>query len=835
MKATTLSPAEVFGNQVRYVVPLYQRPYVWTRATQWQPLWDDISDLADRVLDAPDVYGAPPVPPHFLGAIVIDQLPGPVTHIGRRSIIDGQQRLTTLQLLLNAAQAVVAKHGRAVDASALRVITENNSELAIDPDHVFKVWPTDRDQDAYRAAMRGDIRPSEELAKATIAQAHAFFETAVLEWAKVDEQPVEAGERLAALTNALREKLRVVVIDLEPGDNAQVIFETLNHRGSPLLAADLVKNLMFQVAATQGLDVELLYQAHWRDLDNDYWRQQVARGRRFQPRIDVFLHRWLVMNLKRDVPTDRVFTEFRDSIVGRPDVDIAALFAQIAADAEVHRSWESLSEVSPGGRFYYRVLHALDTQVVAPVFLWLTRHDESAMPPAQQSAALVAIESWLIRRALVRATTKDYNNAMIDLLRALERVGPGQAGVATEQFLAGQSAESRYWPSDARVVGALANERLYKTMTRPRLRMILEALEDEARGPLGEGQTAPKGLTIEHVMPVAWREHWGADIAADTRAGQHRDDQVHTLGNLTLVNGKLNPTLSNRPWTDVEADARGLGTKGKRDYLLQHSQLSLNAALVYDHAQEWTEDLIRSRTSRMAGRIGAIWPCPEDAEQPSGAPKPVPSEVGSMVEEPWNVDHDSVEAAARIWLALNTTTRQLFQTLIDLAPEKVAAPDLAQLMDLESGVLGIAGLLSWPEKVASSLGRALPISWEQGNPSSYWIEAQTAEAFDAGAQLAASSHFVEQYVAKPADYQSTPTRKPRGSVPAHVLEVFATKPRDTELTVREIAANPSVNYGIDEISQGAISAALNAYTVDGIEWVPGSSPKRARRAATSDD
>ncbi|MEP7740230.1 DUF262 domain-containing protein [Nocardioides sp. 31GB23] len=119
MKANTLTPAEIFGNQIRYVVPLYQRPYVWTKEAQWKPLWDDVRALADRVLETPDVYGAPPVPPHFLGAIVIDQLPGPVTHIGARSVIDGQQRLTTLQLLLDAAQSIVEQHGRPVDASAL--------------------------------------------------------------------------------------------------------------------------------------------------------------------------------------------------------------------------------------------------------------------------------------------------------------------------------------------------------------------------------------------------------------------------------------------------------------------------------------------------------------------------------------------------------------------------------------------------------------------------------------------------------------------------------------------------------------------------------------------
>lgn len=837
MKATTLTPAEVFGNQIRYVVPLYQRPYVWSRGAQWQPLWEDVSALADRVLDAPVVYGAAHVPPHFLGAIVIDHLPGPVTHIGARSVIDGQQRLTTLQMLLDAAQAVVAKHGRPIDASALRIIVENNIELAVNPDHVFKVWPTDRDQAAYRAAMRDDLEPNGELAKAAIARGHAYFEEAVLGWAHVDEAPAEAGERLAALTNALREKLKLVVIDLEPGDNAQVIFETLNHRGAPLLAADLVKNLLFQVAKAQDLDVDTLYAKYWRDLDGDYWRQLVARGRRFNPRIDVFMQRWLVMNLRKDVPTDRVFTEFRDSILGKPDVDVAALFGQIAADAAVHRSWETLPESSVAGRFHYRVLQALDTQVVAPVFLWLTRHGPDVMPAEQQDRALRAIESWLVRRALIRATSKDYNNAVIDLLRALDRGGPGSAGDSTEKLLSAQSAESRYWPADGRVAAALAEERVYKAMTRPRLRMVLEALEDDLRGPLGEGQSAPRGLTIEHVMPVAWREHWGADTT-DLAAGFRRDDRVQALGNLTLVNGRLNPTLSNRPWTGGETAGRGLGAKGKRDFLLHHSELKLNAALVYDHPTKWTEELIRARTTALTSRLLMVWPCPADATQPDVAsrgadPESVDTTDADQAVSAWSAGEHEVQLAARLWVALSPTVRRLMQILIDVAPQHVAAPDLARQLNVQTGVVGVTGHLSRPTKIAAQLGRELPVSWAEGEPSSYWIEERVADIFEAAIPLATSEPFATTYVDdEPAVHRSgssAPSGGGRRSVPRHILEVFASRPDDVELTVRQIAGAESTAYAADEISQGAITAALKRRGVEGIEVVPGSSPVKARR------
>lgn len=112
MQANTHTPAVIFGSHVRYVVPLFQRPYVWTEDEQWGPLWDDVRTLAERVMEAPVGYGATPVAPHFLGAIVLDQQPNPAGFIQVRHVVDGQQRLTTLQLLLDAAQEVTEKHGK---------------------------------------------------------------------------------------------------------------------------------------------------------------------------------------------------------------------------------------------------------------------------------------------------------------------------------------------------------------------------------------------------------------------------------------------------------------------------------------------------------------------------------------------------------------------------------------------------------------------------------------------------------------------------------------------------------------------------------------------------
>ncbi len=700
MQAQTLSPAGLFGFHVRYVVPLFQRPYVWTQEDQWDPLWEDIRALAEQLMEtAADPYGGLPVPPHFLGAIVLDQQRIPAGFIAMRHVVDGQQRLTTLQLLLDAAQSVVEKHGAPMDAQALRVLVLNDAAIAQHPDQVYKVWPTDRDQDAFRAAMDDDSEVTPSLAATRIALAHAFFVTKIATWAVVEGDPPATVQRLGSLVRALRDHLKLVVIDLEPGDNAQVIFETLNHRGSRLLAADLVKNFLFQIAESQRADVAALYRAHWRELDSDYWRQQVSQGRFYRPRIDVFLNHWLTMTLLHEVPSDRVFVDFRDH-VRRTKPPISELLTILASDAAVYAQLDKLPYDSVEGRFHYRVLRAMNSGVVGPLLLWLLRWDERRMPVEQRAKALTALESWIVRRSLCRATVKDLNRLVVDLLKALDEAGPETAGDTVENYLAAQMTDSRFWPTDAMLHAALAHAKLYSSLTRPRLRMVLEALEDSMRGPLGEGQPCPRNLSVEHVMPQAWREHWGADIDGDEVAALRRDQAVHTLGNLTLVSGKLNPTLSNRPWADAEAGDRGLGSTGKRSYLLRHSQLTLNSEIAAGNQSSWTEQDITDRTAELIDRMTTIWtrPPPPAMTQPAALAPEEPAESPDASE----TTDGNISAHAGKYHALHDWLRQQIQDRLPMSFDSVE--DVLGLPLPESARTHLA---HWYDYDDTALGRAI--------------------------------------------------------------------------------------------------------------------------------
>src|SRR5215212_5450175 len=148
MDAKPRSLKDIFDAQCRYMVPLYQRPYVWNRTAQWEPLWEDVLALAERYVRQDSFR------PHFMGAVVLDQLNTATGTLDLRQIIDGQQRLTTLQIIIEAAGDVCDKLGPIASNHThdLQRLTRNDRR-SNDPDEMFKVWPTNVDREHFRRVM----------------------------------------------------------------------------------------------------------------------------------------------------------------------------------------------------------------------------------------------------------------------------------------------------------------------------------------------------------------------------------------------------------------------------------------------------------------------------------------------------------------------------------------------------------------------------------------------------------------------------------------------------------------------------------------------------------
>ena len=292
MKADTLTVKSLFQKDVRYVIPTFQRPYVWSQDDQWEPLWDDVRNVAesycDELLEAEgkQALAEERTGTHFLGAVVLQQVPTASAEIKTRNVIDGQQRLTTLQLFVDAAQEVFEEIDAKVEALRLERLVLNAYASG---DNAFKLWPTSLDQAAFRAAMTNGA-PTSEYENSLIVQAHDFFRLQIVEWLDATSDQKERQRRIHGLETAIYGLLEMVVIDLGTVDDAYVIFETLNARGTPLLASDLVKNYVLQTTTNVGQDADELYVKHWRTLEDSWWREEMRQGRLVRPRIDVFLN-----------------------------------------------------------------------------------------------------------------------------------------------------------------------------------------------------------------------------------------------------------------------------------------------------------------------------------------------------------------------------------------------------------------------------------------------------------------------------------------------------------------------------------------------------------------
>jgi Protein of unknown function DUF262/Protein of unknown function (DUF1524)/Restriction Enzyme Adenine Methylase Associated len=596
------TPQLVFNQPQRLIVPLFQRPYVWNEENQWAPLWQDLIRIADRMIASPQVKQTP----HFLGAVVLQQLQTTTGSLQVRTIIDGQQRLTTLQLLLDALHAELDACGATQPAKRIESLVRNDDAYWEHEEDRFKVWPTNRDRPSFNAVMAAPPPVDYDSLGfgGRLVEAHRFFAQTARDWLLAGG-PEGIAVRAAAIERTVREHLQIVVIDLTADENAQEIFETLNARGAQLTAADLIKNFIFQRLMEAGVDVEAAYEKNWKEFETGFWEAEFNFGRLRYSRSSIFLNHWLIARTGEEIPAREVFSRFKRYADSEAGVPMSELLAQIQRSAAVYRSFlEAVSNTSGTidrlGMFAYRS-STLDVDVFKSVVLWLLDPEKSSIPQAQLTLTLEAIESWLVRRMLVRASTNSYNQVAADLVTELSKCDRLIAGSVTQAFLGAQTAASRYWPDDEEVIREARSLAAYSRLRRSRLRMLLEAFEDHRRGWIGSaeglgGQRVLRGkYAIEHVMPQSWQANWPLGQATE----QERQSLVHVLGNLTLLTGALNSKVSNGPWEQKRID------------LKKHDVLKLNMDLVDAAAGGWDEDGIAKRTDEFAQSVVAIWSVPE--------------------------------------------------------------------------------------------------------------------------------------------------------------------------------------------------------------------------------
>lgn len=618
MKANAIALLDIFEAKQRLEVPLFQRQYVWDQGRQWEPLWEDI---ARKFEDA--VEGRTDAPVHFLGAMVLDQKQTPTTHVIRRQIIDGQQRLTTLQIFL----AAFRDYARFVHVPEIGDECDTyifNRGMMADPEvDKFKVWPTRADREQFMDVMTsGDIFELDKRhpvvykkyarkpePRPRMVDAYHFFWDRMIEFFEPDRQ-----EHLEACFHVMKDGLQVVVIDLEASDDAQVIFETLNARGEPLLPADLLRNYIFLRAARREEDQERLYHSYWEPFDEDFWRVETRQGRLIRPRSDLFMQHFLTSQTQLDIPVKHLYVEYRHWIERRqPFATVEDELKVIASSREVFRKLIAAPPSDPLYRLS-RFLRIFDVSTVYPLILWFLSVPRSH---GDILALTEALESYFVRRAVCDLTGKSLNRVF---LRATTHLASLAAATVDDvvAYLASLTGESSEWPSDRKFAESWMSTPAYSVTYQERLVYILSRLNESMHGSKSELVDVQSELTIEHIMPRAWEEHWplmtgepgmtfeerwDADEDDPRRlASERRDAILDTLGNLTILTQPLNSAASNSGWSS------------KRPEILTHSVLPINTVL--NQLDVWDEKTIEQRGKQLFERALRLWPRP--TQSPSG-------------------------------------------------------------------------------------------------------------------------------------------------------------------------------------------------------------------------
>ncbi|MCX0274230.1 DUF262 domain-containing protein [Nocardia zapadnayensis] len=561
--AQETSLQKILVGASQYLVPLYQRPYQWG-PDNFKELWRDITQLTEDMID--DIHTT-----HFIGSVVLAPVPGGVAgSITRYLVVDGQQRLTTLTLLL----AAIRDHLRDLDEPPQRDIDRIHNQLLTnqyeDDPLRLKLLPTQTDRDSYAAVI--DRLPTAG-GDDNIGAAYRFFRARLAE--PVDpEMPYDAVQIAHAVTSGLS----VVSISTDHGDNVHRIFQSLNNTGLKLTQGDLLRNYLFMRMPNRSDEV---YRTTWRPLqealvDNErletlFWldllqtRSKVKQTQTFagqQARLDRFAH----------------------------EDEIVAEVERIAALGHLYRLMlQPAAEPDPAVRERLTRLTEWGSTTPAPLVLHLlVLRDRGDATSAQIARALLYIESLLVRRFLVGTATQSLNRLFPAAVHELDRSLP--VDEALHRYL---SEGRKHYATDEKLTEAILTSPLYNTGRAAQRKTMLTWIE---RLFTSKEQVSPATLTVEHVMPqtlsAQWRKELGAIYGAE-HVDELHDIQVHTLGNLTLTG--YNESLGNH------------GFDRKRD-ILRASSIRMNQSIAAH--TEWGPKQIEQRGRELAQLIIEAWPGP---------------------------------------------------------------------------------------------------------------------------------------------------------------------------------------------------------------------------------
>ena len=596
-----------------YDIPFFQRAYVWDE-DNWTELLNNFFDHTDS---------------HFLGSIILKQEQVSAGDTARFMVIDGQQRLTTLSILLRACYDRLMEETSKYEKSVVDSFdTIMHSLLFIKPD-IFsskedvKINHSKLDKPYYQKVIYGDLKDLDEKIKITskIERCYLYFRN------ELHNRDAKDIEYLWKLLTTDTSKF-LVNIDLGLNENEQKIFDTVNSYGVRLSSSDTIKNALFQYyidSLRQSGEADIdeaasgLYDKTWGkaftadDEASAYWSATKRYGRLTRDNIEVMLHAFAVINGFFDPAVDNAANlsqKYKDFTKNMSRMELEELLHSLEEYAEIYRKYFSLFDnetLLSFDEYRTRLLHicyALDVATFYPYILKLLYQNEKGeISETVLKSLLLQLERYIVLNAVCGGSTKNYNNECVQLVRERrtpEKLQQASDGISRRSFDEG--------------LRRMRNNKI------PTAILFWVELYDRSTK-YSDISQLKYNYTLEHIMPQKWIENWpiqtlpvysenGYVINDPRDAAEERSAAVYEIGNMTLLNSRLNTSLSNNTF---EVKINGDGKKYK-NCVRQLADLYLTKEIIDEPS--WDERNIRRRTADLERRIEQIWDVEFDEDKP---------------------------------------------------------------------------------------------------------------------------------------------------------------------------------------------------------------------------
>lgn len=566
MKAGEITLRKILDGTCQYIVPLFQRPYSWSDKN-WKALWNDITELYQQ--DNRDNLA------HFLGSIVTQDIPCSPNEVTSYIIIDGQQRLTTLSILIAALRDYARKTNK-----PKKISNELNDFLANryeEGNNKYKVLPTQSDRSSYMAM----VDKNGEASSGLIREAYFYFWNEI---EKIDKNS-EFSFDIDTFKNLVLSSLNLVSIFLDKDDDPYLIYEGLNYKGEPLSQADLIRNYVF-MRLPQKLH-EKSYKSIWLPIEKRFKSEENAGNNYLKEMTNAF---WYYLRKGGTAINQKlIYQNYKK-------------YTEKTNESQIIYELEDLMKFSD---FYLRIHYPLNEEKNKKLQYWFSHFTELKLTSFYSfilniyndyhcenitlddfAKILSYLESYAFRRWVCGISSAPLNKTFIALYPQLKKYHPVIKPSILREKLASLD-RTQVWPDDDDFKKAIITRPVYghAQEASKRIKFFFRRIQES----FSKEVVDFSNLTIEHILPQTLQDEW-LDELGDYPYEEHRQ-WVDNLGNLTMTSE--NSEMSNRSFQE------------KSKYL-NNSNLSLNR--YFDKIKKWNHIEIKNRGIYLADLAINVWP-----------------------------------------------------------------------------------------------------------------------------------------------------------------------------------------------------------------------------------